>query len=373
MIMKLRRFNKIGTVLLCVGLTLNLNLWAAGCGGMGVPTADLLSGPSDRIALNPRSALKRTLIGSPFEGATALVFDPDTQQFGLELPGIGQRLEGRYAILAGETSITDLALISGDLRLSIFLDADRHVVAMETASGLRWTRPASWQSGPSPPESTGLDAYLSANRELLDFARAMDSALGGGSASPPGQEPTPPATGSPGTKSDPAAQAAGGDLSAILNTLGAILVVQGVIANLPAVIWVFQVMVSVQVTMSLVGAMIELPPADNTIPTVPPGMATLRVTNSLSDGRPIWFVSFALDDGTTGPDMLDGQAIPAGESRDFAVITGVRDVDVRVPSGKTCFVEYVRKGRRFVAGQTEEVVITDEDSGELTPEGCDDG
>ena len=356
----------VGTALLCVGLTLNLHI---GCGNMGLPAPNLKSRFSDRVVLTPGSALSATLAGTPFEGATALAVDPATREFELELPGFGLGLNGEYTLVSGDLTVTRLSLVSGDMQLDISLDTARHVIAMGTSTGLHWVRPAHWNTGPVDPELTGLDAFLSANAELVEFVRAMDNATNGGTN---GGGVSPPDSGGADPKSDPSAQFSSGDLSAILNTLSSLLPLQAVIANLPAIIWVFEVVIAVQITMSVMGALIEQSPGGPD-PFFPTSGAMLQVTNSLSDGRPIWSVRLAMEDGTTGPDMLAGEAIPAGASRDFAVSAGVRDVAVRVPSGKSCFVEYVRKARQFVVGKTEEVVITDEDSGTLTPEGCDDG
>ncbi|MFQ5502873.1 MAG: hypothetical protein ACE5EQ_11335 [Phycisphaerae bacterium] len=352
----------VGTALLCVGLTLNLQI---GCGGMGMPAPDLNSRFSKQVVLTPGSALSATLAGTPFEGATALAVDPVTREFELELPGVGRGLNGGYTLVSGDLTVTRMSLVSGDLQLDISFDTERHVIAMGTSTGLHWVRPAHWNTGLVDPDLTGLDAFLSANAELVEFARAMDSATNGGGESPP-------SSGGSDPKSDPSAQFSSGDLSAIMNMLSSLLPLQAVIANLPAIVWVFEVVIAVQVTMSLMEALIEQSPASPD-PFFPSSGALLTVTNSLSDGSPIWSVRLAMEDGTVGPDMLAGEAIPAGASRDFAVAAGVRDVAVRVPSGKSCFVEYVRKARQFVVGKTEEVVITDEDSGTLTPEGCDNG
>lgn len=358
--------------LFCAVLVLNVHVWIAGCADGGV-LATLPNG-MQYVAIEPGSPLATALARSAFADASAVEIDPATGFFRFIFPTSKHQLEGTVRGDGSKTSVSSLRLESEAISVSVWLDSEKHITSLQSGASLHWDRPGHWTGTTVGADATDLDAYLAANSELVGFAKQLDQAGGGGTTGPSNP------AGGPGQPSGPSAkvlangQPSQGDLTSILGILVGVLALQAVVANFPAVVFVVQVVVSLQVTMALLGITPITPqPIGGETPNNQTNnsgaQAFLEVQNQLSSGDPIWVVALATE-GNTGTDMLSGQSIPSGGKRTFGVIAGQRDVVIRVPSSTACSMEFVKKGVTFTAGETQAVTLTDEDTGVLIPAGC---
>lgn len=372
MLKKTRRLFSAAKAILCIVLVLNLHLWVGGCGIGGVVMID----GKLRVNLTPDQPLTQVLAGSAFEGATAIEIDPATHRFRLIFPDENRDISGQYNLNKGQFSITQFHVEQGSRTADLALNSSKQVTSIQTSTGLQWNRPSEWVGLPVETISSGVDAYVGANIELVDVARQFDG--GGGERVPP----TPVGDGTNDDdeqdgiqKTGQAAQDATG-LDGVLSGLAFVLGLSVAASNFPALYFVFQILVSAQTAMAIAG----IAPAPGTPTTgggtlpgeVPTGAATLLVINELTDGTPIWFVTL-IEDSTTGAaggNLLGDEAIPAGSFKTFAVPSGTRDINIIVPNGVDCFVLYENQGISLVDEQTTEIVITDVDAGQIIPDGC---
>ncbi|MFQ5429341.1 MAG: hypothetical protein ACE5E1_03430 [Phycisphaerae bacterium] len=373
MFKKIRHLRRVAKAAFGIGLVLNVHVWLGGCGMAGV---QLLDGKL-LVPLTPDHAMTQTLAGSAFEGATAMEIDPAASRFRLIYPDAGRNVSGTYHANKGRFSIRQLQLARGALSAEVMLDDDRHVLSIETGSGLRWERPADWTGLPPETLAGGLDAYIAANIELVDAARQLD----GGGARVPGSTT---GGGGPGTtggtivgKAGPSAQDATGGLADVLAALVPLLGLQLAVFNWPSVFFVFQTLIGAQLLMAVAG-IAPLPTAGTGVSSngdVPAGSATLRVTNNRSDGVPIWFVTLIEDaaKGLPGGNLLGDESIPAGESREFSVPAGTRNLNLIIPIGVDCFELFAHEGVELTDGQTTELTLEDQEIGKVFPDGCDQG
>lgn len=369
---------------LCILLILNLHVWGGGCGVGGAVSAD----GRILIPLSPNDPLAQTLAGSSFQNVTGLEIDPGQGRFRLVFAEPDRRVSGSFVLVGGEPVVTRLDLGMGSLSMDLLFDEDMHVIGMVTSSGRFWARPTDWGDG-AAGETPG---FATANAQLLDLARALDadalhgtpsSSLGGGqvSVSPSGSGDE-----AVGKTKRAAAQDATGGLGDVLGTLGLIVGLPVALLNAPALLFVLQAVIGLQLTMGLTGGgsldglIPDLfgGPASAVQPTTGAGggeTATLRVTNELTGGVPIWFVTLSKDraTGAAGGNILGDESIAAGASRDFPLPAGVRDVSIIVPSGVDCFLLIQHRSVSLLAGAGTELVVQDSDEGEIIPEGCDNG
>ncbi|MCG8405330.1 MAG: hypothetical protein MI923_09050 [Phycisphaerales bacterium] len=372
MLKKTCRLCRIVKAVVCTALILNLHVWAGGCGLNGVFTVD----GKIRIALTPDQPLTQTLAGSQFEGATAIEIDPAVNRFTLIFPTADREISGQYSLVKREFAITQLRLARGALSTDLALNNSKQVTSIEVSTGQRWERPAEWTGLTNDVLANGVDAYLAANIELVDQTRQLDGGDGARLPTPTTDEEEPESPNNEIDKSGPAAQDATGGLGDVLAGLAVVFGLQLAASNFPAIFFVFQILVSTQTAMAIAG----IAPGPGAPPTTdggvaPTGTAILRVTNQLTDGKPIWFVTLIQDNnsGDSGGNLLGDESIPAGSSRDFPAPQGTRDINIIVPSGVDCFIIYANKGISLVDGRATELIITDESVGELFPQGCNNG
>jgi hypothetical protein len=145
---------------------------------------------------------------------------------------------------------------------------------------------------------------------------------------------------------------------------------QGAAAAWPVLLLALNIVVAVNLTMGMLSIGGEVDGGSTSEPIT--GGATLRVINDRSDGVPIWFVVLLVDaqSGLPGGNLLGEEAIPAGETRDFAVPPGVRDINVISPLGSECYEIFQRLGTELVLDTVTELPIVQTDSGQLYPSDC---
>jgi hypothetical protein len=181
-------------VVLCLTLTLNLSVWAMGCGQVGYSLLGEVT-----IPLTADHPLAAALKGSDFEGATALAVSPSTHQFRLIFPDGRREMSGTYQPADGQARLTAVTLTTAAQSVTLQLDGDKHVTQIVNNAGSQWQRPAEWNTqgsyvpgapaaprapaAPSAPSSgrtiaPDADAYLQANAELLELARQADQQSG---------------------------------------------------------------------------------------------------------------------------------------------------------------------------------------------------
>jgi len=174
--------------ILCVVLTLNVSIWALGCGAVG---ASLFLGEKT-IALTPDHPLTEALNGSDFEGATAVDVSPSTNQFRVIFPNAERELSGSYAMIAGQAVVIGLTFTKGAELLTLKLDAEKRITDIVSNQGQRWQRPVEWNTqaprapgfatAPAAPtaktSTSDVDAYLQANSQLLELATQLDQQSG---------------------------------------------------------------------------------------------------------------------------------------------------------------------------------------------------
>lgn len=352
-------------------LTLNAHVWIAGCGtGMPFPTLDGWV----RVEVVSGHALKSVVRGSNLESISALEVNPGTRQFRFVLPGQDQTVTGGYEIVGGVPVVSSVEFAKGGLSATFEFDSQKRITQAFTSTGQRWQP----ENLDSPllfgPGASGVDAYIAANATLVGQLRSLDS-LGGGNE---------PGAGSPGVgggggvppfqsgKAILAAQDVPSEISGVLGILGFILAIQATAAAWPALYFVFQVVVAVNLTMSFLGVSAPTGEPNTGDPSTVTGDATIRVVNNLSDGTPIWYVVMLQDPitGAPGANLLGEEGIPAGSSRDFAVPGGARSFNLITPSGTQCYLIYDKGQVTLSSGGVVEIVLVDSDSGDTYPEEC---
>jgi len=380
---------------MCIALVVNLHVWVAGCGtqpqGLGVR---LLTGPFT-LSLGPGDALTKAVAGSRYNGASSLTIDPVTGAFSIDHADPGVQLRGIVAAADGRRpQVVRLELESDGRTVTITFDAAQRIDRMSTSTGLTWERPASWVGRTPAPGADDLERIMATNFELLDYANSLDEAILRGEPLPsaPGeQQPPPPVSDDVTAKTAQADQDIGGTLAAILLFIGIDFTLRTAIGFWPVTVWLLQVAVATGVTVALTG--VTLPdlsgllgglfgdgsngddpnsegPPDEPPPPSSTTQALLRVINTRSDGAPIWTVALIDGQGTTGDDLLDGQAIPAGASRDFAIAPGTKEVTLQIPLSAGCSLEFTTESVTFEAEMLVEVTLSDSDQGTAVPDGC---
>ncbi len=366
----LRRPVGIFKSLLSVLLILNLHVASGGCGAGG---AFMIDGRL-RIPLTVDHPLSQSLAGSVFEGASALEVDTSTGQFQLIFPDAERAVSGAFSLNKNVLAFSALHLQANGRTVVFTLDDQKHVTSIETSLGQRWERPDTWVGLPTDVIAGGIDAYLGANIELVGIARGLDGEPVGPNPVPTDQ-PNDPGTPDPSAgKLRQSAQDATGGLDGVLGALAVLLGLQLAASNFPAVFFAFQLLVSVQVGMAIagVGPSPGTPPTGGTPGTPITGTATLLVSNNLTDGTPIWFVTLIEDPShdLPGGNLLGDEAIPAGSFRDFAVPPGVRDINIIVPHGIECYLLFKHTDVVLEDGQVTELTLEPSDVGTIIPEGC---
>ncbi len=360
---------------LSILLVLNLHVWSTGCGGIS---------PFDasgwiRINLGSTDLLKSTLLQSGFSQTTALEINPTTLQFRLMDSGPSRQVTGTYAIIAGEPVVSKIEFARNDVRVEFAFDGLKRITSISTSTGQRWTPDDPTAAPLFGPGLSGVDAYLGANQELVNEVRRMDSPLStpghpaGGTQSGGSSGGTGGGTQfTPNAKALDAALVDLGDLSGIFGVLAVVLGLQAAVFAWPVLYFVLQVVVAVNL---LMGQSIGLPGSggggSNGGSTIT-GDATLRVINNLSGGVPIWYVVLVEDaeTGQPGGNLLGEQAIPAGESRDFGVPPGTRDINLITPYAADCFRIYRRFDVPLSSGVVLQLSLADTDVGEISPADC---
>lgn len=362
---RLNHFLKSGICLLSI---VNLHVWVGGCGGIGLGGI----GGWQRIDLSSDQPLKAALKTGGFAGITALDVNPATGEFRFVLPDNGRSASGTFAMVGGRPEVSRVSFSYQGLTASIQFDDQKRITSIENSLNQKWTPSGTEQLVPFGSQVSGVDAYLAANPELVRMVRPASGGGSSGGGSPGtggsgggGGLPGPVA----GAKAIQTAQSQGGDVSAILGTLALILGLQGAIGAWPVLYFALQVVVAVNLTMSLFGGTTS----GGTQSSGPiTGAATLRVVNSLPGSVPIWFVVLEqdFDSGAPGGNLLGDEAIPSGTQREFAVPTGQRNFNIITPNGTECFTIYRHDDVLLQAGIVVEILVSDPGSGELYPADC---
>lgn len=368
--------------LLCLVLTLHFQFWAGGCGTAGLVGLDGWV----QFPLGAGDPVKTALKASGFESAGSIAVQPSERRFRIETVD-GQRvISGSYDIVNNQAEVASIEFARGSLFVRFQFDANKHVTQITSATGAAWSPVLDESALFGGFNALGVDAYLGANLALVNTVRRS---IDGGAAAPSGGGSFPVGSGSGGGSSGgsgglPSSQAGlngkeilsaqliPGDLSGIMGTLGLLIGAEAAIAAWPALLFVFQAAVGVNLLLGMLG--MAPAPATQTAPAAATitGDATLRVNNNLTNGVPIWFVVLVqdLERGFAGGNLLGEEAIPAGESRDFAVPPGTRDINLIIPEGRDCFMIFRKFGVELPSRGVTELSVNDDDVGELHPSDC---
>jgi hypothetical protein len=362
--------------ILCSLLILQMHL--PGCSMP--PGADLDEWIS--VPLSSEHPLSIALEKSIFAGAGSIEINPALKAFRLRSPDGSRSMSGAMGARGTEAAVRTIRISTASASIDLVLDAGDHITRISSGEGRVWTRPAD----DSAPDSDVrlLDSYLNNNTEIVDAARAMDGITPDQTELPgPGSNPQ-----QPNGKTLATDQAIDGSLTNLISVLVAIVGLQFIVANFPAVYFAFQVFVSLQLTFGLLGITFSndqgTPPVTDETPSGNPipgttggntsgstGGATLRVSNVLTSGVPIWYV---VPVPTTGEqpmgNLLGNGAIPSGETRDFKLPQGVRTVNLICPDTGDCLRVYSKVGIEFTNGEITDVVLSTGDLGSLYPTDC---
>lgn len=359
-----KRLDRSATALLCVVLMVSNLLIHAGC----IPTPVALAGSQFHRDLAVGDDVYKLLQNSPLAGATALDFDPLSGRLTLSYPNGARGVEATLRLHGDQPRLASLKMSNGVQWARVEFDDERRITTLRTATGHAWQRPIGWTGRRPSASSVGLDPYLAANAELLEYAHQLDRDQTLGGSSVPGSSVTPPGGAQPPTDKPPAG-ALEDPLASILTFLGVVLGVEAVFANsmlfFYTVIWLFQATLILEIVAAILGGS---SPALNVLE-----QGILHIENQLSGETPLWRVFTISTDGSRSEDLLAGQAIPAGSSRDFAVTTGQYYVAVWAPATGDCFREYVHANVIVERDLLIEIVVAAEDASQVVPEGCNGG
>lgn len=361
-------------VAVCVLLTLNLHVWQAGC-DVGGPM--LLQEGWMRLDVSSGQSLKSVVQPSTFAGVSAVEVNPSTGQFRLVLPDAGRRVSGSYALVGGQPMVTTVEFEARSLAVAFHFDAFRRITLVTSSTGQRWSPDELIAEPLFGSQASGVDAYIAANANIVSQVRQVDDAgvqpTGGGSTGGSGGGGGLPGF-QAGAKQIASAQEVPGDISSLLGILGGILALQAAVAGFPVLYFVFQVVVAVNLTMSVLGGSATTGGGTQSAGPVT-GEAKVRVINNLTSGVPIWYVVLVQDPttGAAGSNLLGDEAIPAGGERTFSVPSGVRNFNIITPLGTECHRIYRKNGIGLQANLQVDLVVSDSDVGEIYPDGCNPG
>ncbi len=175
--------------LCCTLLVLNLHVWLGSCGTQPPPTP--VEG-GIRIDLSPDHPLVLLLEAGAFRGAIAVEIYPQTQSFRVVFEDPANRLDGTYAQSRGQTTITSLSFGRFGRAATLDLDLTKRVSSISTDEGLVWRAPAKSDAAQADETSSGVQAYVDANVDLLALAAEADVEAG---RAPPGESITIPGNG----------------------------------------------------------------------------------------------------------------------------------------------------------------------------------
>lgn len=167
---RMRRLNAKLRALLGVALIVNLSFWTVGCGQMAVELPD----GSMRIALTPGHPLTAHLVGTAFEGATAVEIKAGSQEFRFIFADEGRELSGSFTEVNGRPEVASLTMTRGPQSATMQVDpATKCITSITTSTGQSWERPADW----TIPQvvGDGANGYLDANRQLIEMAEQFDT------------------------------------------------------------------------------------------------------------------------------------------------------------------------------------------------------
>jgi hypothetical protein len=366
------------TALLCCALTLSLHVLPAGCGVnyslMDDGSILIPFGPSDSIV----SAVKNTQFARPI----ALRANPHTSEYHVSFDGGAQQVFGKFTLVAGRATLTSMTITRGELSAQIGFDTSQRILSIKTSDGKTWDRPPESIGFPVKRNLNSPSLFETANADILFALQQLDYQNSGGAAGG--------STGGPSTPTGPIVKVGQSSetiivnnntttvqLSPILDILGLIFGFNPAPLETPILQMLFQVSVSIQIALIVLGFLAPGAGGPGGSATQPPSgvSATLRVVNNLTGETPIWFVTLVADieKNLAGGNLLGEEAIPAGTSRDFSLQPGTRDFNIIVPSGATCFELYEFLGVVLTSGAVTEIVITDSSIGEIIPDGCDNG
>lgn len=183
----------------CVMLTLNFHYWSSGCGGTpdGFTGNGILS-----MALASNHPLAEALSSSSLVGAKSFEVNPATQRFRVVFGQDDQILNGSYSYENGSFIIKEVTFGHSSNNATLKLNESKNIMDITTSDGLSWKRPASWPSTRNTSVSApGVQAYVDANKELMDLAKQADDAGLVGPNAPTNGNPSPQTGTSLSTKS----------------------------------------------------------------------------------------------------------------------------------------------------------------------------
>lgn len=365
---------------LCTLLVLQLHVWPSACSLPGLPGSDGWI----TVPIHVGDDLDRAFAGTPFSGARSLAVNVWTSEFRVVSPSGLHELTGAMGESRFGSIVRSIRVSTSEAWAEAELDRDGKMHALASSTGHSWERPASWTSAAAEDESLLHAALMDANSELVIASQVLDAAvtygmeLGGvGSGIGTGANPS--------AKIGSRSQAISGDLSGVLGLLAILLGAQLVGANFPAVFFLIQVVVSVSLLLAVFNIAPGGAPQSSGGGTNNPsnngggqnggtpvtGGATLRVSNVLMNGVPIWYVvPLPLAGEQPIGNLLGDEAIPSGASRDFDVPPGLRKVNIIVPTDTDCLRVYQWNGVQLITGEVTELVQSDEMQSDLYPSDC---
>ncbi len=225
---------------LCIALMLNLSLGIGGCGQSAAP----LSAPGTlTIPIEAGGQLAESLGGSAFFDATAVEVTPGAKTFRLVFPDNYRSVSGKYVQKGARFAITELRVEQSSTAMTLYLDSASRITAIVHANGERWDRPGHWNSE-AAAGAKGLDAFLGANAELVNYAWSMDVQSGNA-------DPNQPPTGGAETEPIPVKDSTAllGPPAVILQMLAALWAPFAII--LPMLLGFFGILVGVQGLLAL--------------------------------------------------------------------------------------------------------------------------
>lgn len=349
------------TALLCVGLVINNLLIQSGC----TTFAPLAIDGHIYREIDGTDPIQKVLKNTPLAGATSLDFDPRSGRLVLEYPYGTRKVEATIGSLGFDPRVTSLVITWGTRWTQIELDTERRLTSLRTSSGLTFQLTNFRGRRPSA-SSVGIDPFFAANAELLEYVHLLDRDQSNGGTPLPPSSGTPTGGVQPPIEIKPTAAALENPLISILAFLGSVLGVQVVLAGAPNLFyilaWLFQATLAVEVINGLL--------AGSAPPEAALAQGFLQLRNQLLGETPVWAVFMILADGTRSEDLLAGQAIPAGSSRDFALAPGQYDVAIWVPASEECFREYEHADVVIHSHVLTEIVVAAGAESRVVPEGC---
>ncbi len=162
--------------ILCILLTLNINVWLGGCAGQAgpLPTLDgkLL------IPLGPDHPLNQSLQGSAFGMASAVEIDLNLRTARFIFPAADRAIEASYAGDGRDAVLTGVSFTRQGNSAAFTLNDRKEIVKVRTHNGLEWKRPTDWQSAADIESAE--NPFVAANGQLLEMATQFDAAQASG-------------------------------------------------------------------------------------------------------------------------------------------------------------------------------------------------